>query len=86
MATDPGIGDVRGPGLMIGVVFVTDRPPARPDGARAERVIQRCADLGLLLLTCGIDHDTVRWIAPIDVSAAEIDEALAIFAEALATA
>ena len=61
------------------------RHPA-PDGGRTERVIQRCADLGLLLLSCGVDHDTVRWIAPIDVSAAEIDEALGIFAEALATA
>ena len=81
MATDPGIGDVRGPGLMIGVVFVRDRATREPDAARADRVIRRCADLGLLLLTCGIDHDTVRWIPPIDVSAAEIDEALAIFAE-----
>jgi 4-aminobutyrate aminotransferase len=86
MATDPGIGDVRGPGLMIGVVLVRDRATHEPDAARADRVIHRSADLGLLLLTCGIDHDTVRWIPPLDVSAAEIDEALTIFAEALRTA
>jgi 4-aminobutyrate aminotransferase len=86
MAGDAGIGDVRGPGLMIGSVLVTDRARRTPDGDRTERVIQRCADLGLLLLSCGVDHDTVRWIAPIDVTAAEIDEALGIFAEALATA
>ena len=84
--TDPGIGDVRGPGLMVGTALVTDRATRAPDGDRTERVIQRCADLGLLLLSCGVDHDTVRWIAPIDVSPAEIDEALGIFAEALATA
>jgi 4-aminobutyrate aminotransferase/(S)-3-amino-2-methylpropionate transaminase len=71
---------------MVGVVFVTDRATRAPDAERADRVIQRCADLGLLLLTCGIEHDTVRWIAPIDVTADEIDEALGIFAEALATA
>ena len=86
MSADPGIGDVRGPGLMIGTVLVTDRAARTPDGARTERVIQRCADLGLLLLSCGVDHDTIRWIAPIDVSAGEVDEALAIFTEALATA
>ena len=86
MAGDAGIGDVRGPGLMIGSVMVTDRARRTPDGDRTERVIQRCADLGLLLLSCGVDHDTVRWIAPIDVTAAEIDEALGVFAEALATA
>ncbi len=86
MAGDAGIGDVRGPGLMIGTVMVTDRAHRTPDGDRTERVIQRCADLGLLLLSCGVDHDTVRWIAPIDVTVAEINEALGIFAEALATA
>ena len=86
MADDEGIGDVRGPGLMVGTVFVGDRATRVPDGDRAERVIQRCADLGLLVLCCGVDHDTVRWIPPIDVSAEEIDEALAIFAEALTTA
>jgi 4-aminobutyrate aminotransferase len=85
-AHDQGIGDVRGPGLMVGTVLVTDRASRAPDGERTERVIQRCADLGLLLLSCGVEHDTVRWIAPIDVGAAEIDEALGIFAEALATA
>jgi 4-aminobutyrate aminotransferase len=86
MADDAGIGDVRGPGLMIGSVLVTDRARRTPDSDRTERVIQRCADLGLLLLSCGVDHDTVRWIAPIDATAAEIDEALGIFREALATA
>ena len=86
MATDPGIGDVRGPGLMVGTALVRDRTTRAPDGERAERVIQRCADLGLLVLSCGVDHDVVRWIAPLDVTAAEIDEALAIFAEALRSA
>jgi 4-aminobutyrate aminotransferase len=86
MAADPGIGDVRGPGLMVGTALVRDRTTRAPDGERAERVIQRCADLGLLVLSCGVDHDVVRWIAPLDVTAAEIDEALAIFAEALRSA
>ncbi|MFI5292026.1 MAG: aspartate aminotransferase family protein [Candidatus Limnocylindrales bacterium] len=86
MAEQPDIGDVRGPGLMVGSVVVADRQTRAPDGDRAERVIQRCADLGLLLLTCGVDHDVIRWIAPIDVTADEIDEALDIFARALTEA
>lgn len=81
---DVRIGDVRGPGLMIGVELVRDRGSRAPDGALADALIGRCADLGLLVLTCGPDHNVVRWLAPLDVSASEIDEGVAIFARALA--
>jgi 4-aminobutyrate aminotransferase len=83
-ADDARIGDVRGRGLMVGVEFVTDRETRTPDGAIGDALIERCADLGLLLLTCGPAHNVVRWIAPLDVTAEEVDEALAIFRRALA--
>ncbi len=83
-ADDPRIGDVRGRGLMIGVEFVTDRATREPDGAIGDALIERCADLGLLLLTCGPAHNVVRWIPPLDVTSAEVAEALGIFREALA--
>ena len=81
---DEGIGDVRGRGLMLGVELVTDRTKRSPDGERADAVIARCADEGLLLLTCGQAHNTVRWLAPLNVTAAEIDEGLATFGKVLA--
>jgi 4-aminobutyrate aminotransferase len=81
---DERIGDVRGRGLMLGVELVTDRASRTPDGARADAAIARCADEGLLLLTCGQAHNTVRWLAPLDVTAAEIDEGLEIFGRVLA--
>ena len=83
MAGFPGIGDVRGPGLMIGVEFVRDRATREPDGATAEAVAARAADDGLLLLTCGIHHQVIRWIPPIDVTVSEVEEALATFERAL---
>ena len=83
-AGDARIGDVRGPGLMIGVEFVLDRETREPDGAIGDALIARCADLGLLLLTCGRFHNVIRWIPPLDVSSAEIQEGLAIFRSALA--
>ena len=86
MAEDERIGDVRGPGLMIGVEFVTDRATGEPDGALAQAVQQRAADLGLLILTCGPLHQVIRWIPPLNVSGAEIAEGLEIFGEALRTA
>jgi 4-aminobutyrate aminotransferase len=83
MAEFPGIGDVRGPGLMIGVEFVRDRTTREPDGAMAEAVAARAADDGLLLLTCGIHHQVIRWIPPIDITVSEVEEALDTFERAL---
>jgi len=74
---------VRGPGLMIGVEFVTEADGREPDGALAKAVIAKAADLGLLLLTCGPAGNVIRWIPPIDASSAEISEAIEIFAETL---
>ena len=44
-----------------------------------------CADAGLLVLTCGRQHEVMRWIPPLDVTAAEIAEAVEIFGETLAS-
>ena len=82
---DPRIGDVRGPGLMIGLEFVKDRATREPDGEICEAVIQGCADEGLLVLTCGVAHNVIRWIPPLDVTSEEIVEALAIFGRVLAS-
>ncbi len=84
-AGDARIGDVRGPGLMIGVELVTDRASREPDGATCEAVIQGCADEALLLLSCGVAHNVIRWIAPLDVTSEEIDEGLGIFGRVLAS-
>jgi 4-aminobutyrate aminotransferase len=83
-AGDARIGDVRGRGLMIGVDFVSDRASREPDGKLGDAVIARCADEGLLVLTCGPAHNVVRWVAPLNVTAAEIDEALEIFGRVVA--
>jgi 4-aminobutyrate aminotransferase len=84
-AEDDRIGDVRGPGLMVGVEFVKDRATREPDGDLATALVARSAELGLLVLSCGLAHQVVRWIPPIDVTSAEISEAVEIFGEALRT-
>jgi 4-aminobutyrate aminotransferase len=84
-AEDGRIGDVRGPGLMIGVDLV-DPSTGAPDGALADSLRARMHELGLLLLTCGPQHQVVRWIAPLDTTPGEASEALEIFGEALRTA
>ena len=84
-AADDRIGDVRGPGLMIGTEFVKDRTTREPDGAIVDTLLARCADDGLILLSAGSHHQVVRWIPPISVTTAEINRAVAIFGNALAS-
>lgn len=85
-AEDERIGDVRGPGLMVGVELVAAGDGKRPDGALAQALQARSLELGLLVLTCGPEHQVIRWIPPLDVTAAEVSEGLEIFGEALRTA
>jgi 4-aminobutyrate aminotransferase len=79
----PNVGDVRGLGLMIGVEFTN--PDGSPGGSISNAVKKACFDKNLLLLQCGTYHQVIRWIPPIDATAAEISEAVEIFGEALRT-
>ena len=78
----PVIGDVRGPGLMVGTEFTTPERKADKDTTKA--VQQACLARDLLLLTCGTYENVIRWIPPLIVTAEQIDTALDIFADALA--
>ncbi len=81
-AEEPRIGDVRGRGLMVGVELVREGT-SEPDAALAKATIAKAADLGLLILSCGVNGNVIRWIPPLDASSAEITEAVEIFGEAL---
>ena len=80
----PARGDVRGRGLMVGVEF-TDAN-GKPDEPTATAVLKECLTQNLLLLNCGSYQNVIRWIPPLVVTEAQIDEALGIFERALAGA
>jgi 4-aminobutyrate aminotransferase len=74
---DGGIVDVRGPGLMVACELA--------DAARVGAVISHCLQDGhLILMNAGTFGTAIRWMPPLVVSEAEIDQALATFAKALA--
>jgi 4-aminobutyrate aminotransferase len=80
----PVIGDVRGLGLMVGSEFTT--VDGEPDPATAQRAHREAVERGLLLLTCGAHGNVVRMIPPLVVDATQIDEAVGIWAAAVAAA
>jgi 4-aminobutyrate aminotransferase len=75
------MGDVRGKGLMVGVELVKDRETKEPATDWRARIISKTFEKGLLLLGCG--ENSIRFCPALTVSAAEIDECLTIFEEAL---
>jgi 4-aminobutyrate aminotransferase len=75
------IGDVRGLGLMLGIELVDS--DGKPDGKRLLALVDACVKRGLLLLDCGSFDHVIRFLPPLNVSRAELDEGLAIFSEAL---
>jgi 4-aminobutyrate aminotransferase len=77
-----GIGDVRGLGLMVGAEFTS--PDGKPDTRMAKAVQATCLENGLILLTCGSYANVIRWIPPLVVTQDQLDEALEVFAHAVA--
>jgi 4-aminobutyrate aminotransferase len=78
----PQIGDVRGPGAMVAVEFMkpgTDEPD--PDFTK--QVQARALEKGLLLLTCGVYSNVIRFLFPLTITDALMDEALAILESAM---
>jgi 4-aminobutyrate aminotransferase len=72
----PQIGEVRGKGLMIGMELVTDREGKLPARRLCDALITRAFQNGLLILACGTS--TVRFMPPLLVTRAEVDEALGL--------
>ena len=70
------IGDVRGPGAMIALELVKDRDPSRPDPDLTKAIVQEGAKDGLLLLSCGLRGNVVRFLPALSASDAIIDEAM----------
>jgi 4-aminobutyrate aminotransferase len=80
---DPGVAEVRSLGLMVAAEF--RRPDTGiPDTARVSAVLGHClADGHLILMSAGTYSQVVRFMPPLVVSEAEIDEALSVFEKAL---
>jgi 4-aminobutyrate aminotransferase len=79
----PGVGDVRGLGLMVAAELThADRSP---DAARTAAVMDHCLrESNLVLMSCGADGNVVRFMPPLVVSEEQIDDAVAAFDKALA--
>ena len=80
----PALKEVRGLGSMIAAEFF-DPVTQQPSPEMAKRVQQAALAEGLVLLTCGVYMNAIRFLYPLTIQDAVFEEALSIIERAIAT-
>jgi len=78
----PEIADIRGPGFMNAVEF-NDASTRLPSADFANKVLLIALDKGLILLTCGVYGNVIRFLSPITIQDGIFSEALNILEASL---
>jgi 4-aminobutyrate aminotransferase/(S)-3-amino-2-methylpropionate transaminase len=78
------VGDVRGLGSMLAIELVHGRSSKDPAPEVASAIVEAAAERGLLLLKSGIYSNCIRVLVPLVISEGELEEALAVWEDALA--
>jgi 4-aminobutyrate aminotransferase len=81
----PYIGDVRGRGLVMGVELVKDKKTKEPAADLTRKMIDTCAQNGLLIGSVGIFGNVIRVAPPLVITEAQAHESLDIFEKSLAS-
>ncbi|MEH8828070.1 aminotransferase class III-fold pyridoxal phosphate-dependent enzyme, partial [Klebsiella quasipneumoniae] len=81
-ATCPAIVDVRGRGSMVAVEF-NDPQTGEPSPEFTRQVQQKAQENGLLLLSCGVYGNVIRFLYPLTIPDAQFSKALDILARVL---
>jgi 4-aminobutyrate aminotransferase/(S)-3-amino-2-methylpropionate transaminase len=77
------IGDIRALGAMVAMELVADGNADRPDPDLAKALVARAGEKGLVLLSCGVRGNVIRFLVPLTVSDALVNEGMDILAEAM---
>lgn len=78
----PEIAQVRGLGSMV-AIELRDPEMGAPDPAALQRVHKRALDRGLLLLSCGMHGNAIRFLYPLTIENPTFTRALAILDQSL---
>ena len=84
-ASVPEIADIRGPGFMNAVEF-NIAGSDKPNPEMTNRVREEALKRNLILLTCGVYGNVIRFLAPLTIPDAVFDEALDIIEQSIQAA
>ena len=80
------VGDARGIGAMRALELVKDRATREPDKDRTERVVRKCYETGLILVSAGTSGNIIRTLMPLVITDEQLREGLDVLENALAQA
>jgi 4-aminobutyrate aminotransferase len=85
LAKEPalGIGEIRHLGAMFAFELIKPGTENTPDDLAAKALTAKAAELGLILLSCGVYANSIRVLVPITIEDTVLAEALAILEKAL---
>jgi 4-aminobutyrate aminotransferase / (S)-3-amino-2-methylpropionate transaminase / 5-aminovalerate transaminase len=80
----PVIGEIRGLGSMVAMELVKNGKAEQPDADVTRALVQASARHGLVILSCGVYGNVIRFLAPLTIPEALLDEGLDKLEAALA--
>ncbi|MGI9237668.1 MAG: 4-aminobutyrate--2-oxoglutarate transaminase [Woeseiaceae bacterium] len=72
------IGDIRITGAMCAIEIVDDNDADRPNADLTKAIAAEAAHRGVILLTCGVRGNVIRFLPPLTIGEALLEEALQI--------
>jgi len=79
----PCVGEVRGLGAMVAVELVKNSRADSPDAELTRALVQAAGRQGLIILSCGVYANVVRFLAPLTIPDALLKEGFRLFEAAL---
>jgi 4-aminobutyrate aminotransferase/(S)-3-amino-2-methylpropionate transaminase len=77
------VGDIRGMGPMLAMELVKDRHTKAPAAAEAKALAAFCLERGLILLSCGVYGNVIRFLMPLMIYQEQLEQGLAIVDDGL---
>jgi 4-aminobutyrate aminotransferase/(S)-3-amino-2-methylpropionate transaminase len=79
----PCIGAVRGLGAMVAMELVKNRRADQPDADLTKALVQAAGRRGLIILSCGTGANVIRFLTPLTIPDAVLEEGFGLLEQAL---
>jgi len=81
--TIPAIGEVRNLGAMVAMELVKNGDPRQPDAELSRALVKHAGSKGLVILSCGLYGNVIRFLAPLTAEDGILKEGMGIVTDAL---